>query len=355
MKIDTPSEIQIIILCTINLSILQVCTNISSTELSISNGGTRSSIKDSLQYTYTDIYGNNIQKHFPLSTPSNSNSRLDPPYFVPQTWNIFEHEQPVPYFSSDYRNAYQNSLYKVDESKENSINYADITVTLQRQENGFGFRIIGGTERRLAEIIANSSNPNSIKCYQVVEALHCAWGAADDGILKSGDEIVGVDGQCVLNAPHHHVVQLMSTSSENGKVTLNIRRPLFSPPENSNTSKPPDVSYPYDVTVIEMPTGFDFVIISSVSKSGSNNRVNQALLHYQKVEEDVSLDQEDFYQTVFLQRGTKGFGFSIRGGKEFQNMPLFVLRIAENGPAQQDEKLKGFIKLAYIGFMKKKV
>lgn len=52
------------------------------------------------------------------------------------------------------------------------------------------------------------------------------------------------------------------------------------------------------------------------------------------------MDQEDFYQTVILHRGTKGFGFSIRGGKEFHNMPLFVLRIAENGPAQQDGKLK---------------
>lgn len=41
-----------------------------------------------------------------------------------------------------------------------------------------------------------------------------------------------------------------------------------------------------------------------------------------------------------LHRGIKGFGFSIRGGKEFHNMPLFVLRIADNGPAQQDGKIK---------------
>lgn len=46
------------------------------------------------------------------------------------------------------------------------------------------------------------------------------------------------------------------------------------------------------------------------------------------------------YLSVELQRGQRGFGFSIRGGREFQNMPLFVLRIAEGGPADHDSKLK---------------
>lgn len=36
---------------------------------------------------------------------------------------------------------------------------------------------------------------------------------------------------------------------------------------------------------------------------------------------------------VELIRGPKGFGFSIRGGAEFNGMPLFILRIAPDGPA----------------------
>lgn len=56
------------------------------------------------------------------------------------------HEQPTPYYNNKFKNAYQNSIYKMDETKDNSINYVNMTVTLQRQENGFGFRIIGGTE-----------------------------------------------------------------------------------------------------------------------------------------------------------------------------------------------------------------
>jgi len=44
--------------------------------------------------------------------------------------------------------------------------------------------------------------------------------------------------------------------------------------------------------------------------------------------------------SVQLSRGARGFGFSIRGGKEFQNMPLFVLRLAEDGPATMDGRMQ---------------
>jgi len=49
---------------------------------------------------------------------------------------------------------------------------------------------------------------------------------------------------------------------------------------------------------------------------------------------------EDQYYAVELSRGPLGFGFSIRGGREFQNMSLFVLQIAENGPAATDGRLR---------------
>lgn len=57
---------------------------------------------------------------------------------------------------------------------------------------------------------------------------------------------------------------------------------------------------------------------------------------------------EDQYHAVELNRGNRGFGFSIRGGKEFQNMPLYVLQIAENGPAAVNDKLKVLLFLLFI-------
>ena len=49
-------------------------------------------------------------------------------------------------------------------------------------------------------------------------------------------------------------------------------------------------------------------------------------------------EEGDYY--VELPRGARGFGFSIRGGQEFNCMPLFVLRIAEGGSADLDGRLR---------------
>lgn len=40
-----------------------------------------------------------------------------------------------------------------------------------------------------------------------------------------------------------------------------------------------------------------------------------------------------------LERDTKGFGFSLRGGREY-NMDLYVLRLAEDGAAVRNGKMR---------------
>merc|ERR1712045_850095 len=52
------------------------------------------------------------------------------------------------------------------------------------------------------------------------------------------------------------------------------------------------------------------------------------------------LEMDEQYYAVELGRGARGFGFSIRGGREFHSMPLFVLRIAVDGPAAADGRLR---------------
>lgn len=42
--------------------------------------------------------------------------------------------------------------------------------------------------------------------------------------------------------------------------------------------------------------------------------------------------------TVELERGPRGFGFSLRGGTEY-NMGLYILRLAEDGAAQLDGRI----------------
>lgn len=46
----------------------------------------------------------------------------------------------------------------------------------------------------------------------------------------------------------------------------------------------------------------------------------------------------DFF-TVELEKSAKGFGFSIRGGREYK-MDLFVLRLADDGPAVRNGRMR---------------
>lgn len=119
-------------------------------------------------------------------------------------------------------------------------------------------------------------------------------GAADlDGRIRSGDEIVSVEGFSVLKASHQQVVQLINAAAARGQVNLILRRlvqPTAMVPVNSgysvginnwsgdshhtlesslvvsNSNNGPT----YDVTVQRTENeGFGFVIISSANKIGS--------------------------------------------------------------------------------------
>ena len=52
-----------------------------------------------------------------------------------------------------------------------------------------------------------------------------------------------------------------------------------------------------------------------------------------------SIGQNEYHVIELRKHAATGFGFSIRGGKEF-NIPLFVLKIAEQGPAAMDGRLQ---------------
>ncbi|XP_051808299.1 membrane-associated guanylate kinase, WW and PDZ domain-containing protein 2a isoform X4 [Acanthochromis polyacanthus] len=53
----------------------------------------------------------------------------------------------------------------------------------------------------------------------------------------------------------------------------------------------------------------------------------------------VQLSQDFDFFTVELEKSVKGFGFSIRGGREYK-MDLFVLRLAEDGPAIRNGRMR---------------
>lgn len=345
---------------------------------------------DSVEHLETNLHAVPVSSHYTPSVHSSSNSHYDS-LTRRKHGTSFENECPS-HISSIPKVG--NKTYSTSVSSYNQQGsglrppllgrvqeYVEMTVTLLRQESGFGFRIVGGTEEG-----------SQVSIGHIVPG-----GAADlDGRLHTGDEIVTVDNQLVLNTSHHRVVQLMGSAALNGRVVLGIRRRVSSIDSAYHTRSTESI-YPYDVTVTRQENeGFGFVIISSVSRAGSTigriienspadrcgqlhvgdrilavNNTSILNMHHgdivnhikdsgysvtltvgppqddtssttstsQRGEEQI-VECDDQYHAVELHRGTRGFGFSIRGGREFQNMPLFVLRIADNGPAHQDGKLR---------------
>ncbi|XP_020926458.1 membrane-associated guanylate kinase, WW and PDZ domain-containing protein 1 isoform X15 [Sus scrofa] len=346
--------------------------------------------------------------------------------------------------------------------------YQEQDIFLWRKETGFGFRILGGNEPGEPIYIGHI----------------VPLGAADtDGRLRSGDELICVDGTPVIGKSHQLVVQLMQQAAKQGHVNLTVRRKVvFAAPKTENEVPSPASSHhssnqpaslteekrtpqgsqnslntvssgsgstsgigsgggggsgvvsavvqPYDVEIRRGENeGFGFVIVSSVSrpeagttfgriiegspadrcgklkvgdrilavngcsitnKSHSDivNLIKEAgntvtlriipgdessnatlLTNAEKIatittthtpsqqgaqetrnitkpkpesqfefKPPQATQEQDFY-TVELERGAKGFGFSLRGGREY-NMDLYVLRLAEDGPAERCGKMR---------------
>ncbi|XP_071817085.1 membrane-associated guanylate kinase, WW and PDZ domain-containing protein 3-like isoform X5 [Apostichopus japonicus] len=144
--------------------------------------------------------------------------------------------------------------------------FIESTIFLKKGENGFGFRIVGGTEEGTQVSVANIVN----------------GGAADvDGRLQSGDQILYIDGQSVSGASHSKVVTLMNNAGHIGRVSLGIRRivPLApresSSPTHSRSSQSTIISSAVDALATEVvltrheSEGFGFVVLSSHMKSGT--------------------------------------------------------------------------------------
>uniref|UniRef100_A0A8C1VUY1 Membrane-associated guanylate kinase, WW and PDZ domain-containing protein 1 n=1 Tax=Cyprinus carpio TaxID=7962 RepID=A0A8C1VUY1_CYPCA len=336
--------------------------------------------------------------------------------------------------------------------------YQEQDIFLWRKDTGFGFRILGGNEPGEPIYIGH-----------IVK-----YGAADeDGRLRSGDELICVDGTAVVGKSHQLVVQLMQQAAKQGHVNLTVRRktgyglakvdgempPSPASSHHSSTHAPslteekrtpqgsqnslntvssgsgstsgigsgggggsnntvvPNAIQPYDVEIQRGENeGFGFVIVSSVSRPEAGTTfagnacvamphkigriiegspadrcgklkvgdrilaVNGCSITNKSHSDIVNLIKEagntvtlriipgdessnaslltnaekiatittthtpqqqtdaEFY-SVDLERDNKGFGFSLRGGREY-NMDLYVLRLAEDGAAVRNGKMR---------------
>ncbi|XP_047603197.1 membrane-associated guanylate kinase, WW and PDZ domain-containing protein 1 isoform X6 [Lutra lutra] len=405
----------------------------------------------------------------PDQTDSSGQKKPDPFKIWAQSRSMYENRPMSPSPASGLSKGEREREINSTSFGECQIpDYQEQDIFLWRKETGFGFRILGGNEPGEPIYIGHI----------------VPLGAADtDGRLRSGDELICVDGTPVIGKSHQLVVQLMQQAAKQGHVNLTVRRKVvFAAPKAENEVPSPASSHhssnqpaslteekrtpqgsqnslntvssgsgstsgigsgggggsgvvstavqPYDVEIRRGENeGFGFVIVSSVSrpeagttfgriiegspadrcgklkvgdrilavngcsitnKSHSDivNLIKEAgntvtlriipgdessnatlLTNAEKIatittthtpsqqgaqetrnttkpkpesqfefKAPQATQEQDFY-TVELERGAKGFGFSLRGGREY-NMDLYVLRLAEDGPAERCGKMR---------------
>ncbi|XP_046353265.1 membrane-associated guanylate kinase, WW and PDZ domain-containing protein 1-like isoform X6 [Haliotis rufescens] len=233
----------------------------------------------------------------------------------------------------------------------------DVTVTRKERE-GFGFVIISSVTKAgttIGEFIDKGDADASSESVEKSKPRVPWIGRILDnspaercGRLHVGDRILAVNNNDITNMHHEDIVNLIRDSGYS--VNLSIGPPPGkASDDNSSTastsqrssqgsmvnamaypavgeneiSRRPDVS-PHHQTWDRFPPP-----TAEKPKDLSRSRVQN---HHEPEEGEL--------YNVELHRGSRGFGFSIRGGREFNNMPLFVLRIAEGGAADVDCRLR---------------
>ncbi|XP_040048249.2 membrane-associated guanylate kinase, WW and PDZ domain-containing protein 3 isoform X2 [Gasterosteus aculeatus] len=125
--------------------------------------------------------------------------------------------------------------------------------------------------------------------------------AAKSGQIRPGDRLEAVEGRPVVTLPHRELAQILRRAGNTLRLTIVPRPSTYS----SSLSEP-----------TELDSGHR-------SRKGQRSRPKR----------------DSRYYSVDLDRGPSGFGFSLRGGSEY-NMGLYVLGLMEGGPASRSTKMQ---------------
>ncbi|XP_058499815.1 membrane-associated guanylate kinase, WW and PDZ domain-containing protein 1-like isoform X5 [Solea solea] len=192
-------------------------------------------------------------------------------------------------------------------------------VEIQRGENeGFGFVIVSSVSRPDAgtTFTGNACVAMPHKIGRIIE------GSPADrcGKLKVGDRILAVNGCSITNKSHSDIVNLIKEAGN----TVSLR--IIPGDESSNASLLTNAEKIATITTTHTPQSTE-LRNNSKSKGAPPPPPSQ-----------MQTQDAEFY-SVDLERDSKGFGFSLRGGREY-SMDLYVLRLAEDGAAVRNGKMR---------------
>ncbi|XP_053313593.1 membrane-associated guanylate kinase, WW and PDZ domain-containing protein 3 isoform X2 [Spea bombifrons] len=208
-------------------------------------------------------------------------------------------------------------------------------VVLQRKENeGFGFVILTSKNKPPPGVIPH-------KIGRVIE-----FSPADRcRKLKVGDRISAVNGQSIVELSHDNIVQLIKDAGNTVTLTVIAEEEHRGPPSGTNSARQSPA--PQHRAMGQAQPNYGTLERSTLDADGSKADPSAS---YRFLWPDHKCDtglpvpagsrhsQSAGCYPVELERGPRGFGFSLRGGKEY-NMGLFILRLAEDGPAIKDGRI----------------
>ncbi|XP_078025961.1 membrane-associated guanylate kinase, WW and PDZ domain-containing protein 3 [Epinephelus lanceolatus] len=125
--------------------------------------------------------------------------------------------------------------------------------------------------------------------------------AAKSGQIRPGDRLEAVGGRSVVTLPHRELAQILRRAGNTLRLTIVPRPSTYSSSLSETTEYDP----------------------GHRSRKGQRSRPKR----------------DSRYYSVDLDRGPSGFGFSLRGGSEY-NMGLYVLGLMEGGPASRSQKMQ---------------
>uniref|UniRef100_A0A8C2DHL4 Membrane-associated guanylate kinase, WW and PDZ domain-containing protein 3 n=1 Tax=Cyprinus carpio TaxID=7962 RepID=A0A8C2DHL4_CYPCA len=200
-------------------------------------------------------------------------------------------------------------------------------VTLQRKDNeGFGFVILTSKNKPPPGVIPH-------KIGRIID------GSPTDrcGRLKVGDRISAVNGQSIIDLSHNDIVQLIKEAGNAVTLTVVPEEEHSGPPSGTSSAKQSPATQ--HRAVGQQPASRDDRNgIEMDERKDTMARVEYKSQPQGEMATVITSGPKQGSYPVELERGQRGFGFSLRGGKEY-NMGLFILRLAEDGPALKDGRI----------------
>uniref|UniRef100_A0A6G1SQU6 Membrane-associated guanylate kinase, WW and PDZ domain-containing protein 3 n=1 Tax=Aceria tosichella TaxID=561515 RepID=A0A6G1SQU6_9ACAR len=215
--------------------------------------------------------------------------------------------------------------------------YHNVDLERENTDSNWGIRLIGGAEVDRAISIGS---------------MIFGGVASKSGKLKSGDEIISIDGVNVVGATHQHVVELISACSN--RVSLVVRRKTFAEACDVVLTKNTDEGFGFVIISNENCALIGKIIEGSPADRCRQLRVRDCIIAVNgryitpdmKHPEIVNMIKEcgstlrlriipvDCY-TVKLIKDIQNdsFGFRMRGGSEYDGTPLYIVRVEPNGQA----------------------